>query len=208
MRDGAVARRHTTPGAPRHAMLSPVDTTSAPESQWLRRVAEGDKGALRLLYDRLSPTTMSIALRLLSRREEAEEIVQETFAMVWRVAATYDERRGSAAAWIATIARHRALDRLRARRDTQSLGELVHLLADSGPTPHELVSASEEGARVRRALDALPAEQRSVLLLSYFQGLSQSEIAAHTGEPLGTIKTRVRLAMQKLGGLLREEVTP
>jgi RNA polymerase sigma-70 factor (ECF subfamily) len=187
--------------------LTPA-AVAPPENEWLRRVAGGDKAALRLLYDRLAPGVMALALRLLSSREEAEEVVQETFTQVWRSAATFREERGNAGAWISTIARHRAVDRLRARRDTDSLGDVVQQVADTGPMPQDLVSSRHDGARVRRALDALPSEQRSVVLLAYFHGLSQSEIAAQTGQPLGTIKTRVRLAMEKLGGMLRAEVRP
>jgi RNA polymerase sigma-70 factor (ECF subfamily) len=172
----------------------------------MRRIAGGDRAALRALYERIAPTVMSIAVRLLSDRAEAEEVVQETFTTAWRLASSYDERRGSPAAWISTIARHRAIDRLRARRDTDSLGDSVRQLVDGGPTPAELASSREDVSRVRRALGELPDEQRFVLQLAYYQGLSQTEIAAHLGEPLGTVKSRVRLAMQKLGGVLRAEV--
>ena len=183
-------------------------TSTPPLQEWLGRVANGDKSALRLLYDHFSPKVMGIAYSLLSRRDEAEEVVQETFTLLWRTASTFDEHRGSVSAWIATIARNRAVDRLRARRDTQSLTDVIHQVVDGSPTPPELASASEDVVRVRRAVEKLPDDQRSVVLLTYFHGLSQTEIAAHTGEPLGTVKTRIRLAMQKLDGMLRAEVAP
>jgi RNA polymerase sigma-70 factor, ECF subfamily len=201
---GRPSRRRTDP------MNTAADTpdTSQVERDLLARVSARDHAALRLLYDRFAAKVMGIAHALLRDREEAEEVVQETFTAIWHMAASFDASRGPVRPWIFAIARNHATDRLRARRSTQSLHDLVQQIADAGPTPHDLVATNEDGVRVRRALAALPDEQRSVLTLAYFHGLSQTQIAAHTGEPLGTVKTRVRLAMQKLGAIIRAEVAP
>lgn len=158
-----------------------------------------DRGqALRALYDLCSGRVMAVALKLLGDRAEAEDVVQETFLELWRRAADYDPSRASPATWAVMVGRSRALDRLRARSSaarvaTAQAAEPVS--ADPAPQP---VEVREEQERVRSALSTLPPEQREVIELAYFEGLAQTEIAARTGQPLGTIKTRVRLAMEKL----------
>jgi len=158
-----------------------------------------DRGqALRALYDLCSGRVMAVALKLLGDRAEAEDVVQETFLELWRRAADYDPSRASPATWAVMVGRSRALDRLRARSSaarvaTAQAAEPVS--ADPAPQP---VEVREEQERVRSALSTLPPEQREVIELAYFEGLVQTEIAARTGQPLGTIKTRVRLAMEKL----------
>ena len=134
--------------------------------------------------------------------------MQETFLELWRRAAQFDDGRGSAIAWVVTIARSRAIDRLRASSTAgRVLGEAAaeDLMRDGAslcrPTGW---SERRDGARVATALAALPAVQRETIELAYFEGLSQSEIAVKTGSPLGTVKMRVKLAMHKLTGLLRE----
>jgi RNA polymerase sigma-70 factor (ECF subfamily) len=158
-----------------------------------------DRGqALRALYDLCSGKVMAVALKLLRDRAEAEDVVQETFLELWRRAADYDPSRASPATWAVVIGRSRALDRLRARSSAArvvSAQASEPVSADPAPQP---VEVREEQRRVRRALSALPPEQREVIELAYFEGLVQSEIAARTGQPLGTVKTRVRLAMEKL----------
>jgi len=154
--------------------------------------------ALRALYDLCSGRVMAIALRLLGDRAEAEDVVQETFLELWRRAADYDPSRATPTTWAVVIGRSRALDRLRARSSaarvaTAQAAEPVS--ADPGPQP---VEVREDQRRVREALSSLPPEQREVIELAYFEGLVQTEIAARTGQPLGTVKTRVRLAMEKL----------
>jgi len=130
-------------------------------------------------------------------------VVQETFIQVWRQAASYDSRRGGAMAWIATIARSRAIDRLRARAAAGRAEAVVHEPdPPSVPAPLEIAEQRQLRERVQGALAELPEEQRSVLELAYFQGLSQSEIAGRLGHPLGTVKTRVRLGLAKLASLL------
>lgn len=167
----------------------------------LERMARGDERALAELYDRYARLVYSLALRILQDCGDAEDVVQEVFAQAWRQASRYDIQRGTVAAWLLTRARSRALDRLRARRARPDLaGTSLHAveIADSaGAADLQLVSA-EQVARVREALAELPVSQRAALELAYYEGLSHAEIAARLDQPLGTIKTRIRLAMMKL----------
>ena len=167
-------------------------------------MAAGDEAALGALYDRSHDLLYSLILRVVGDAEDAEEVLEETFWQAWRQAARYEEGRGSVGGWLATIARSRALDRLRARRRVREerWEELPEPDADAGAAdvsdPLENAEAAETRTIVRAALLKLPAEQREALELAYFGGLSQSEISERTGQPLGTVKTRMRLAMQKL----------
>ena len=175
------------------------------------RVAAGDVAALRALYDEHAARAIAIAMRILRNVEEAEDVVQDTFLEVWRRSAQFDDARGTAVAWIVTIARSRAIDRLRA---TQTAGRALDgvvanedVMRTALPSPVDRIEERHDGARVATALAALPALQRETIELAYFEGLSQSEIAAKTGTPLGTVKMRVKLAMSKLAGLLKEGET-
>jgi RNA polymerase sigma-70 factor (ECF subfamily) len=142
----------------------------------------------------------------LGTRPDAEEVLQETFLEVWKRVRDYDERRGSLEAWVVTIARSRSIDRLRARGTAAKIAEAAPGLPfpDSGPPPIEAAEQRQQRERVQAALNSIPAEQRSVLELAYFEGLSQSEIAKRMGDPLGTVKTRIRLGMEKLAGMLED----
>lgn len=183
-----------------------MDTpANAADQALLARVSGGDAVALRTLYDVCAGRAMSIAYRVLASRSEAEEVVQETFVQVWRQAASYDASRGGAMAWIATIVRSRALDRLRARAASERAVARSEDEADAPATaaaPAELAAQRELRAQVMAALAALPVEQRSAIELAYYEGLSHSEIAARLGDPLGTVKTRVRLGLAKLATVL------
>jgi RNA polymerase sigma-70 factor (ECF subfamily) len=186
-------------------LLAVLARAGAAEESLLRRMAAGDEQALRLLYDRCSPTVLAVALRILRSRGEAEDVVQDAFVEAWKRASTFDPRRGTAFSFVLAIARSRALDRLRSRgaegRATQAFAR-----EEKGPVPLPIESAEQrqDRDRIQGALASLPAEQRAVLELAYFEGLSQTEIAARTGDPLGTVKTRCRLALEKLAGLLGE----
>ncbi|MHB8419302.1 MAG: RNA polymerase sigma factor [Myxococcales bacterium] len=169
------------------------------EEALVRRVADGDSWALRALYDRYAPRLMALALRCLNTRGDAEEIVQETFVEAWRRAREFDPIRGSPGAWLTTIARTRSIDRLRSR----AVAGRVRAASAAEPPeppegPGEEAARRQAAARVRAALETLPVEQREALELAYFEGLSHSEIAGRTRQPLGTVKTRVRLGMEKL----------
>lgn len=168
----------------------------------IRRMCEADEAALGALYDRWSRSVYSLVVQILKDPDEAEDIVEETFWQAWRKAASYEPSRGAVSTWLLTIGRRKALDRLRsrARQREDSLEEEGGFanLSSSAPDPAQLAEGAERRADLAAALSELPVEQRRVLELGYFSGLSQSEIAEAIGEPLGTVKTRMRLAMQKL----------
>jgi RNA polymerase sigma-70 factor (ECF subfamily) len=171
----------------------------------LRAISRGDESALAALYDRYRLILFSLILRILHDRHEAEDVLQEAFLQVWRRAADFDQSRGRAFTWLVTIARSRALDRLRM---LSSRSRLVNAEAEPGAdefgdTGAEIVK-SEQGEIVRLALRELPEEQRRPLILAYFEGLTQAEIAERLGDPLGTVKTRMRSGLSKLRELLRD----
>jgi RNA polymerase sigma-70 factor, ECF subfamily len=166
-------------------------------------------GELRAVYGACSGRVMAVALHLLRDRGEAEDVVQEAFLELWRRAPAYDPARGSREAWAVTIARNRALDRLRARGSARRAAERAAadpvVRPPASVPPVELAEVRQRRTRIQGALEALPPPQREAVELAYFGGLSQTEIAARVGEPLGTIKTRLRLAMEKLAALLAED---
>lgn len=171
----------------------------------LARMARGEGDALAELYDRHARPIYSLALRILGDAAEAEDIVQEVFSQAWKQAARYTASRGAVAAWLLTLARSRAIDRLRAKRARP--GEVggeraADQLVDTGPPADLLVLSSEQVARVRAALDELPLLQRAAIELAYYEGLTHAEIADRLEQPLGTVKTRIRLAMLKLRDVL------
>ena len=182
------------------------------DSSLLARMSSGDEGALAALYDRWSDRVHSLAVHLLRDARDAEDIVEETFWQAWRGAARYDAARGNVGTWLLTICRSRSLDKLRSRRRRPEDTTLDDAPATASPEPDAMdaMVTMETGRIVRAALAELPLEQRQTIELAYFRGLSQSEIAEKTGQPLGTIKTRVRLAMAKLRDKLGflQEVRP
>jgi RNA polymerase sigma-70 factor (ECF subfamily) len=171
----------------------------------IARCSEGDQGALAALYDRTAAQINGLAMRILGDREQAEEVTGDVFLQAWRVAASYDPSRGSPLAWLLTLARSRAIDRLRSgaaqRRQTNSLDETIPLVAP-GDGPEEDAAAAQLCRVVKNALAQLGERQRRAIELAYFGGLSHGEIAREIGEPLGTVKTRVRLGMTRLRELL------
>ncbi len=182
---------------------------AAPENrdhELLRRMAAGEEDALAALYDRWSTLVHSVAVHVVADADDAAEVVEEVFWQAWRQAGDYREGRGAVSTWLAMIARSRALDRVRSRRrfrESEAPAAPAVLAAlpadpDGQGDPLRGAEASERSAMVARALRALPADQRETVELAYFRGMSQTEIAAYTGQPLGTVKTRVRLAFQKL----------
>jgi RNA polymerase sigma-70 factor (ECF subfamily) len=185
------------------------------DAELVRRMQAGDERALGAFYDRWYPIVNGLVARMLRSADDVEDVVEETFWQVWRQANRFAEGRGSVQTWILTIARSRALDRLRAtrRRREESIdadgGENLASLAEASfatapNDPSLAVEHKERSLLIRAALGELPREQREALELGYFKGLSQSEIAERTGQPLGTVKTRMRLAMQKL----RDRLSP
>lgn len=185
----------------------------ADDAALLRQLAEGDEQAFGAFYDRWNPLVNAVALRILRQRDDVEKVVEETFWQVWRQTERYEVSRNAVQTWLLTIARSRALERRHTRKQLREnpLDDDIGDVVVQGGTESNLAMNVESTERRRVAIAALaelPAEQRAVLELAYFEGLSQSEIADRTGQPLGTIKARVRSAMQKLKGrlfILREE---
>lgn len=176
--------------------------SNADDVALIRRMVDADETALGALYDRWSRSLYSLVLHLLRDPDEAEDVVEETFWQAWKKASAYEPSKGAVSTWLLTIGRRKALDRLRAdkRRREDPIGSqgIFADLPSGEPDPSQDMEGAELCRHVHAALRGLPAEQREVLVLGYFRGLSQSEIADSTGQPLGTVKTRMRLAMQKL----------
>jgi len=186
-------------------MLSNPPQSDLSEEQLLvKRLVARDQTALSTLYDRYASIVYALALRITRNSAEAEEVVVDSFWQIWQQAERYDHTRGQVGAWIFTIARSRALDRLRTMRrfpltesDPQAESELARDLAASD-NPEHSVWLAEQSSLVRAALEALTLTQREAIELAYYHGLSHTEIAEQLGEPLGTIKTRIRLGLIKL----------
>jgi RNA polymerase sigma-70 factor (ECF subfamily) len=175
------------------------------QKELIQNVAVGDQQALASLYDATSRTVYGLLLRILSDAGAAEEVLLDVYTQAWRQAASFDAGRGSPLAWLTTIARSRAIDRLRrgrAERERTEPLESVARTAASGDDVEGGVRAGETRAVVRAALDELSPEQREVIEMAYYGGYSHSEIAAAKGLPLGTVKTRTRLGMMRLRELL------
>lgn len=183
------------------------DSVSAPSL--LPAVAGGDVTAFEALYDRYSSTLYALLLRILSNPEDAQEVLQESFVKVWTNAKMFDPVRGSEVAWLISIARSRGIDKLRSRKirlDRENdAGREISIQSSfvDKSTGADQAILSQERTAVRSALSELPDAQRIALELAYFEGMSQTEIAAKLGEPLGTIKTRMQLGMKKLRERLR-----
>jgi RNA polymerase sigma-70 factor, ECF subfamily len=186
----------------RELSYSTEKRSNADDVALIQRMCDADETALGALYDRWVRSLYSLVLHLLQDPDEAEDIVEETFWQAWKKASSYDASKGAVSTWLLTIGRRKALDRIRARRrykeDAVGRDKFFADLEEPGLDPSEQTEGTELRTNVLAALKELPAEQREVLEMGYFQGLSQSEIADATGQPLGTIKTRMRLAMQKL----------
>jgi RNA polymerase sigma-70 factor, ECF subfamily len=179
---------------------SEPDPKAAVDADAVARVAAGDAVALRELYDRYGRVVYSFAYRLTGDATLSEECVQDVFVALWRRAADFDPTRAKLTTWLFVVARNRAIElgRQKARRP-----ELRDELEPTGfsPDPAELVATADQAQRVAEAVAELPEEQLAVLRLSYFDGLSHAEIAEVIGVPLGTVKGRVRLALQRLRSL-------
>ncbi len=170
-------------------------------------IARRQQEALDQLYEKYQAVVYHLAFRILNSRESAEEVVHDVFWQVWREAGRYDAQRGSVGAWLATLARSRTIDTLRARRDKPAAAVDIDdrpITTDPADDPQEVASLDQRALLVRDALDSLPADQRAALELSFFGGLTHVEIAKQLAEPLGTVKTRIRAAMLRL----REQLRP
>jgi RNA polymerase sigma-70 factor (ECF subfamily) len=189
------------------ARMQPAAESQAEDVSCLRRVASGDEAAAAGLYDRHSRALYSLILRIVSDETEAEDVLQEVFAQAFRQASRYDASRGAVAAWLLMMARSRAIDRLRARRTRFEgrTGEVtLDEMPDAQPSVASVMLSDEQTASVQRALGELPLLQRMAIELAYYEGLSHSEIAERLEQPLGTVKTRIRLGLLKLRDVLTE----
>lgn len=172
--------------------------------EWIARVVGQDEEAFASLYDALVGRVYGLAMKITRCAETAEEVVEDVFWQVWRQAPRFDPDRGSALAWVMTIARSRALDALRARPPAESLDDMDALLASltDGDDPAESAQARQEEVRLHAALASLDSVARQLVALAFFRGLSHEEIANQTNLPLGTVKSQIRRALLKLRELL------
>jgi RNA polymerase sigma-70 factor, ECF subfamily len=177
-----------------------VDLNAMPSDLALATaIRSGDQAAMGALYDRYSSIVYAVALRVLQDTGAAEDVLQEIFMQLWRNPGAFDASRGNMAAWLAVIARHRAIDALRRRRPENDIADVV---VSVEPDLASDADRSRAMDKVRGALQAMPSPQRSALEMAYFEGLTHVEIAEKTGEPLGTIKTRIRAGLVSLRKVL------
>ena len=172
-----------------------VSNVVSTDAMLVSAIRSGDEQAMAQLYERYSPMVYSVALRVLGNTAAAEDILQEVFMQLWRSPDVFDANRGSLAGWLAVIARNRAIDSLRKRRPESDVTEVVI------PVMQDLTSGADWSRtleKIRSVLESIPSPQRSALEMAFFEGLTHTEIAAKTGEPLGTIKTRIRAGLLTL----------
>lgn len=176
-------------------MLRAASDVASADASLVAAIRNGDEAAMAQLYDRYSGVVYSVALRVLGDTGAAEDILQEVFMQIWRSPDMFDASRGSLAGWLAVIARNRAIDSLRKRRPE---AEITEVIVSVEPDLVRGVEWSRTIEKIRGALGSMLPPQRSALEMSFFEGLTHSEIAAKTGEPLGTIKTRIRAGLLAL----------
>ncbi len=201
--------------APFGAMATPLPTVTESDQSLLARVARGDEPALERLYDMYSAALYAVAYRISGERSDAEEIVLDSFSQAWRDAPRFQSDRGSVIAWLTMICRSRALDLIRSRgrranvvtKAAMAEPDATPGMGSAEPRTDRDVERTERRQIVAEALRSLSPPQREAVQLAFYEGLSHSEIAERLGEPLGTVKTRVRLAMQRLRDSLRPYYT-
>ena len=172
----------------------------------IRRMAAGDRDAFSRFYDRYSPLVFPLILKIVRDRSDAADVLQEVFWESWRAADDYDPSRGTPEAWMITRARTRAIDRIRAtrRRGETFVAPVDEGLAPAAPEPGgDAAERAEDRGVIRTALGTLPEAQREAIELTYYAGLTQTEIAARLKQPLGTVKTRIRLGLERLRDVVR-----
>jgi len=182
--------------------VNQVNYQERSDLELLALIGRSDKDALAALYERYGRRVFSLAVRILSDSVTSEEVTQDVFLSIWRRGASYSPDKGKFTTWLFSIAHNRTIDELRRRRRDLNRGSddvEEHLdIVSADISPDDSAVAQSEYAMVREALKALPPEQRQVVELAYFRGLTQAEIAEKMGQPLGTVKTRMRLALKKL----------
>jgi RNA polymerase sigma-70 factor (ECF subfamily) len=188
--------------------MPPVGPGSESSAVLIAAIAAGDRDAFSRFYDLTAPMAFGLIRRVLRDPEAAAEVLQDVFWQVWQDASRYDPTRGSPEAWLVTRAKTRAIDRLRSmrRRDRTFVAPVDESVAQRREEPAENPAVvAEDKSLVQAALAQLPEAQRRVIELAFFEGLTQSEIATRLGEPLGTVKTRARLGLDRLRGVLGAE---
>lgn len=199
-------RGHGPPGAPADG----ASEDEPDDRELLLRIVSQDRDALDLLYGRYMTPVYSMALHMLKQPPLAEEVTQDVFLNIWLKAASFNAERGQPRSWIMSVAHHRVVDVIRSRRRSMQMTDpegydTLERIPSGGASVESQVQQNIDRERIMRALATLPESQREVILLAYFEGYSQSEMAEFLSEPLGTIKTRVRLAMQKLRAALQDD---
>lgn len=180
-----------------------ADYQELEDRQIINLIATMDKGALEALYGRYSTSVYSLAMYMLRNEALAQEVTQEIFLNIWLKASSFNSDRGEPRSWIMSVAHHKVVDLIRSRRRSTIMTdpadyETLDLLPSGQISTEEQVDQNLERERIMKAMEVLPMAQKEVILMAYFEGYSQSAMADKLGQPLGTIKTRVRLAMQKL----------
>lgn len=183
--------------------MGTIEVSKARDRDLMRRLQTHDEEAFRGLFSRYAPTAKALALRVVRQQHLAEEIVQEAFMAVWRNPGAYEEQRGSVKTWLMGMVHHRAVDAVRREESQRRRAETEASMTAAETIDHaedivDQLGAPQEEAAVRSALGGLPQEQRAVLQMMYFDGLSQSQIAEKNGLPLGTVKSRTLLGMRRL----------
>ena len=187
-----------------------VDYESLDDHQLIHRISQVDKNALEALYTRFQTPVYSLAMFMLKQPALAEEVTQEIFLNIWLKAGSFNAERGQPKGWIMSVAHHKIVDVIRSRRRTivntdPADYETLDLLPAGGASTEAQVEQTLERERIMRALATIPESQSEVIMLAYFEGFSPSEMAERPDQPLGTIKTRVRLVMQKLRTVLEND---
>lgn len=202
--EAAVAYRTDLPSYRRAASILAMAPDSRTDVELLRLIAGGDRPAFEELYRRYARSVLGMALRRIGDRGRAEDAAQDTFASVWRSASRYDPSRGRPASWLYAVARNAIVDGLR-RRPDPTVADPPDI-ATGDPGPADAAETEWVSWRVHRALETLPENERSLVELAYWSGMSQSEIAEYVGLPLGTVKTRTRAALGRLANELEGEL--
>jgi RNA polymerase sigma-70 factor (ECF subfamily) len=181
-----------------------VNTMAAPDRdvELLGRIASQDRAAFAEFYDRHAPLMFSVASKILNDAGEAEDVLQETFVQLWEKAGVFDPKLGKASSWVATMARNKAIDRIRASQRRNRLadeaGAEFAIASEVNDTANEAIHGHDKATLIQSAITGLPAEQRRAIELAYFSGLTQDEISQKLNTPLGTIKARIRRGLLKL----------
>ena len=207
----AIIRHRHRPQRPLTALNLPPAIPQQSDADLVVDMSRGLERAAAVLYDRHADVMYGLALRMVGEGADAEEVVLDAFAQAWRDAARYDASRATAAGWLTTIVRTRALDLIRARSRRAKMTDKVAALPDEStsmgrrfPEADRSVLQAEEEDAISYALGALPMAQRKAIELAFYEGLTHHEVAERLREPLGTVKTRIRLGMQKLRDLLSD----